>query len=150
MEKSFVTAGISNYFFGIELSFVREITRFIEITPVSLSPDFICGLMNLRGQIVTVIDPGVRLDLGNETENSKSRCVILKTNIANITTVDVTGMLVDSVGDIVTVEENLIESSPPNIGDVDGKYLNGVVKLDKKLLILLNMASILKPNYANN
>jgi purine-binding chemotaxis protein CheW len=143
MHKSFVTTEIGNYFFGIDLNLIREITRFIEITPVSLAPAFIRGLMNLRGQIVTVIDPGVHLNLVKKSSGSKSSCVILKSNINNFTSADVTGMLVDNVGDIISVDDNSIEPSPPNIGEVDGKYLNGVVKLNRKLLILLNMASIL-------
>lgn len=143
MQKSFVTTEIGNYFFGIDLDLIREITRFIEITPVSLAPDYICGLMNLRGQIVTVIDPGVHLNLGKRSSGSKSSCVILKSNIKNLTSSDVTGILVDNVGDIISVDDDSIEPSPPNIGEVDGKYLNGVVKLNNKLLILLNMISIL-------
>jgi purine-binding chemotaxis protein CheW len=70
MNKSFITVKIDNYLFGIDVALVREVNRYIDISPVSLSPDFISGLMNLRGQIITVIDPGVRLNLGKRQLDS--------------------------------------------------------------------------------
>ena len=155
MNKSFITLKIDQYLFGIDVVFVREVNRYIDISPVSLAPDFITGLMNLRGQIVTIIDPGVKLDLGKTEIKETSRCVVMKngseithskTGIALNETV---GILVDAVGDIIIVEEEAIEPLPPNLTEFDNDYISGVVKLDNELLLILKIDSLLKNDLKN-
>jgi purine-binding chemotaxis protein CheW len=150
MNKSFVTIRIDTYHFGIDVDLVREVNRNIDISKVSLAPDYITGLMNLRGQIITIIDPGVRLNLGVREITQKSRCVVFKTTSElnnksiNISLNETVGILVDSVGDIVSVDNETIEMLPPNLSDIDNKYIGGVIKLDNNLLLILKMETMLK------
>lgn len=150
MNKSFVTIKIENYLFGIDVNFVREVNRYVDISPVSLAPDFIIGLMNLRGQIITIIDPGVRLNLGKRELSGSSICVVIKTaselSNSSMTTFinDTVGILVNAVGDIILVDETTIENLPPNLSDIDNEYISGVVKLEDDLLLILNMDTLLR------
>ncbi len=150
MNKSFITVKIDNYLFGIDVALVREVNRYIDISPVSLSPDFISGLMNLRGQIITVIDPGVRLNLGKRQLDSTTRCVVLKSGaeLANSSLSsslnETVGILVNAVGDIISVDEDTIESLPPNLSDLDNEFISGVVKLENDLLVILKVDTIVR------
>jgi purine-binding chemotaxis protein CheW len=146
MNRSFITIRIGEYLFGIDLKHVREVNRFLDITPVALAPEFVSGLMNLRGQIVTVIDPGIKLQMEKRAVSHSSRCVILKTasEDESLALKDALGILVDSIGDIFTIENSEIESSPPNVGDIDVKLISGIVKLEQDLLIILQMDELLK------
>jgi purine-binding chemotaxis protein CheW len=146
MNKSFITIKIGEYLFGIDLIHVREVNRFIDITPVALAPEFVAGLMNLRGQIVTVIDPGIKLHMEKRKVSKTSRCVILKTNTedSTITLKDILGILVDSIGDIFTVNDSEIEPSPPNVGEIDEQLISGIAKLDNELLIILKLEALLQ------
>jgi purine-binding chemotaxis protein CheW len=150
MNKSFITIKIDQYLFGIDVGFVREVNRYIDISPVSLAPDFITGLMNLRGQIITIIDPAVRLELGRTEIKQSSRCVVMKSGAelsqttANISYNETVGILVDAVGDIVLVDEDAIEPLPPNLTEIDNEHISGVVKMDKDLLLILKIDILLK------
>jgi purine-binding chemotaxis protein CheW len=150
MNKSFITVKIDNYLFGIDVALVREVNRYIDFSPVSLSPDFISGLMNLRGQIITVIDPGVRLNLGKRQLDSTTRCVVIKSGaeLANSSLSsslnETVGILVNAVGDIISVDEDTIESLPPNLSDLDNEFISGVVKLENDLLVILKVDAIVK------
>ena len=127
----------------------------MDITKVDRSPDYVRGLMNLRGQIVTVLDLGVRLDIGARKIGRESSCIVLKTRTelerhndkaepdeGAIT--DLVGLLVDRIGDVVTVDSGDIDPPPAHAGGIKGKYLDGVVKLEERLLITLEASEILK------
>jgi len=152
MKKSFITVKLDNFNFGIDVAFVREVNRNVEISPVALAPDFTAGLMNLRGQIITIIDPGVKLSLSKRQFSKKSYCVILKTSseITNKKLLrsfnETIGLLIDTVGDIVIVDDSEIDPLPPNINQIDSEYINGVVRLENSLLIILAIDKILENN----
>jgi purine-binding chemotaxis protein CheW len=113
--------------------------------------------MNLRGQIVTVIDPSVRLGMGLRDITQDSRCVVLKTAaelqeressqaFAQETVADHVGFLVDAIGDMVTADEKEIEPPPANIGAMDGKFMKGVVKMEGKIMVILKNNELLSIN----
>jgi len=159
MEKQFASFYLGNSLFGIDVLLIREINRNLDITHVDPAPDFIVGLMNLRGQIVTVVDSGVRLNLGRREITQSSCCIVLKTNrelqryksegfeIEN-TSNDIVGLMVDKIGDMIHADKKDIEPPPANAYGVDGKYLDGVIKLEKELLITLKMEEILSHEMA--
>lgn len=156
MTKSFISLTIDDYLLGIEVSAVREINRHVEIASVPLAPDFIAGLLNLRGQIVTIIDTGVKLGLSKRHLDKKARCVILKSQSSGSSSYssrsmkDVTGLLIDNIGDIVTIDDSEIEPPPPNIQDINLKCVEGVVKLDNTLLLLISLNEILANSSREN
>lgn len=145
---------IDDTFFGIDVMLVREVNRNLEITPVDRAPRYIAGLQNLRGQIVTILDIGVRLGFDKRELKSGSYCIVLKTSdeLDSLTTAEVkrnetsaemTGFLVDRIGDMVSIDDEEIEPPPANIGDIDGKYITGIVKMENSLLLLLALSSLI-------
>lgn len=153
--KQFATFRVDDQLFGVNVLLVREINQQTDSTPVQHAPDHVRGLINLRGDIVTILDLGIRLGLGPREIGPDSHNIILKTNeeLARIhmdddvdvleTAVDTAGLLVDAVGDVVTVDEREIEPAPASIGEVGGRFLTGVVKLRRDLLVLLDVAATL-------
>jgi purine-binding chemotaxis protein CheW len=155
-QKQFASFCIGDNLFGVDIRLIREINRNVDITPVDSAPDFVRGLLNLRGQIVTVIDVGVRTGLRAEMQEvDGARCIVLKTSeeIAakrsedaglEDTSRDIVALYVDAIGDMVTLEEKDVERPPANMGEVEGKFISGVAKLDKELLIILKVEELLK------
>ncbi len=154
MERQFATFYVGNARFGIDILMVREINRHLEITPAERAPEFVRGLLNLRGQVVTVIDLGVRLGLGPRVITPESRCLVLKTSsdlavhqkaglLDDDTSNDVIGFLIDRVGDMVTIGDKDLEPAPANISGVDGQFLLAVAKLEDGLMVALKTREIL-------
>ena len=161
MERQFSTFYLDDLFFGIDILTVNEINRQLDVTPVCGGPSFVRGLLNLRGQIVTVIDLRARLGLSDGEANSKMRCVVLKPSSAlqshreagrldDDTCPDVVGLLVDRIGDMVTVDDDDIEPPPPNVGDIDCSYLSGVVQLPEGLMVTLRTSELLASRAAQH
>lgn len=139
--------------FGIDILLVGEVIRNPEITPVDLGPDYVAGLLNLRGQIVTIIDLRTRLGLPPLPPGSSPRCLILKTThglaaqrqrveIDDATCVDMVGLLVDDMRDVVTIADDELEPAP-NFGALDARFVAGVAKLDDRLLVTLATRTLL-------
>ena len=148
-ERQFVTFYLGSDLYGIDIILVREVYPNFDVTVVDDAPRCIRGLLNLRGQIVTVIDLGVRLDLGERKIFPTSSCIVLKTAseideaFASSTTTELVGLLVDKIGDVVSVDSKAIAPPPAHTAGVQGKFLEGVVKMDDRLLILLKSSEIL-------
>jgi len=151
----FTTFQLDEQLFGIDIRFIREINKQLELSPVPHAPDYVCGLINLRGQIVTVIDLKRRLGFEHTLITDETHNLILKTDqeiinsfglndVSESAIPDKVGLLVDRIGDIVSVETNTIALPPANAGKVDGQYLSGAVSLADGLLTILSMNPILK------
>lgn len=123
---------------GMDILKVQEINKLLEMTEVPLAPDYVRGILNLRGQIVTVIDLGSKLDLANTDTGSDTRNIIVNSNGEYI------GLLVDKIGDVERTEEEKIEPPPANIGGIQGRYFEGVFKKENSLIGILNVEEILK------
>ncbi len=154
MIRQYATFRLNEHLYGIDVLLVREINRHIDLTEVSPAPEFVRGLVNLRGQIVTIIDPGVRLGLGTRQMLDTSCSIVLKTRqetdrmvkeglLAEHTPKDTVGILVDSIDDMVLFDEQEIEAPPPNVNGVDGTYISGLIKLENQLLSLLRLDRLL-------
>ena len=125
-EKKFSSFYLGESLFGIDILLVREINRSVDITPVDLVSESILGLINLRGQLVTIFDLGTQLGLGKTDISKSSRCVVLKTTdeisgyqqsqqISDSTSEDMVGFMVDRIGDIITVDSQNIEPPPAQL-----------------------------------
>lgn len=148
-EKLFSSFRLGEALFGMDILLVREINRNLEITPVEQAADFVLGVINLRGQIVTILDLGVRLGLPRRDFTNHSRCIVMKTaselagieggkNYASFAPKDVVGVVVDQVGEVISIDASGIEKPPANINGVDSKFVQGMVKLDHDLMVVLN------------
>ena len=117
---------------GFDIQHVQEIKKHTEITSVPLSLNHIYGIMNLRGQIVTVIDLGVKLNLFAQDRQEK-QIVIVNWNKEYI------GLMVDEIFDVLTIEKEKILPAPANIQGTQGKYFQGIYHFEKDLIGIINM-----------
>ncbi len=134
--KQFVTFRINGDLLGMDVLRVREINRILDITPVPRAPVYVRGLVNLRGQTLTVFDLGIRLGLAPRAVTEESHNVVLKQQLV--------GLLVDSIGNIVQCDELDIERCPANACGIEAKFIDGVVKLEDELLIILRSEKLLE------
>ncbi len=136
----YATFRLGNEFFGIEVLRVQEILKHQEMTPVPLAPNYVSGLINLRGQIVTAIDLGIRLMEREESATDESMNLVVNSNDG------VVSLMVDEIGDVLDIKKNVMEPTPPTIKSIKGEYLNGVCKLDGQLLMILDVDTLLEIN----
>ncbi len=144
----FVTFYINGFLFGLDIFSVREIHKQLEFTKVPLASKEVLGLVNLRGQILTMIDTSLLLQLGASELTDDSRYIILKTNMKILgeevnTDNDIYGLLVDKIGDVIETDSSKIESVPSNLNaensGLNVDYVKKILKLDDKILMILNL-----------
>lgn len=155
--SQYSTFRLGDRLFGLDIVLIREINRNLDITPVPHATEHIRGLINLRGQIVTILDLGVRLGLAQREITDETHNIILKTNgeLASVrqsngdrflTSNDLVGFLVDAIGDVVEADESCIEPPSANVSEEEGRFLSGVIKTDAGLLVLLDLKEVLSAN----
>lgn len=123
--------------YGVSILQVQEIKRITDITRVPHTPDYIKGVINLRGSVLPVIDLKNRLNLSQQAITEDTRIIIVKVAELSI------GMVVDAVSEVMTISQENIDSPDVVAGSVSANYLSGVGKLDNRLLILLNLEEII-------
>jgi len=116
---------------------VREIMRMEEITRMPKSPSFVEGIINLRGQIIAVIDLAKRLNIQSGEQTGETRIIVVEAAEIKV------GMIVDSVSEVLRVSSEAIEGTPTLAAEVAVDYLQGVVKQDNRLIILLDLTKVL-------
>jgi purine-binding chemotaxis protein CheW len=133
---------LNNIYFGIEVEDVREIIRQQPLTRIPLAPPDICGLMNLRGQVLPVVDLPCRLGLQSISCNISEHVTY---NIIVDTDDDVVSFIVDDVGDVLHCASETFEPPPANLNSQIRFFLKGAYKLDQGFLLILNTTKILDP-----
>ncbi|MBN2406352.1 MAG: chemotaxis protein CheW [Elusimicrobia bacterium] len=136
--RQLVSFKIAEEEFGVQITSVREIIRMQEITKVPRMPDFVEGMINLRGNIIPIIDLRKKFNLKIKDKDKDTRIMVVK--VANKTA----GFIVDAVEEVIRLKEDSIEP-PPDIGDsVKTSYLSGIGKLSQgRMLMLVNLDNIL-------
>jgi purine-binding chemotaxis protein CheW len=124
--------------FGVPISLVHEIVRVPEITSVPDSPDFVQGVINLRGKIVSVVD--LRRRFGEKDIKSTKKNRILVTEVGG----KLVGLIVDSASEVLKIPEDDIELPPNVFEEGEHNYVNGVGKLHGRLIILVDLNKILQ------
>lgn len=137
-ERQLVTFFLGNDEFGVDIMHVREIIRLTAVTHIPQAPSYVEGVCNLRGNILPIIDGRARLGMPHRQSDGSTRVLVLDVSGT------VTGMLVDRVSEVLRVSSTAIEVPPAVIQDIDGDFLNGLVKLDdgKRIIMALNINSI--------
>jgi purine-binding chemotaxis protein CheW len=123
--------------YGLDVRVVQEIIRLAEITHVPRSPGFIKGVINLRGRIIPVVDLKRKLELGEVEPSRLSRIVVVKLRDRLI------GLLVDGASQVLKIPVSSIDAAPEEILDVNASFIRGVAKLQKRLIVLLDLNKIL-------
>lgn len=122
--------------FGIDILKVQEINRMVEITKVPQAPHYCEGVINLRGKVIPVINLRKKFDLEAQEWDKNTRILVCDVSGSVI------GMIVDSVDEVLKVPDSTIEPTPSVVGSVSSDYINGIAKLDERLLIFLDVSKI--------
>jgi len=132
-----VTFKLADETYGINVMHVQEVLRISEIAPVPGAPAYVLGIINLRGNVVTVIDTRSRFGLPSAETDDSSRIVIIESEEM------VVGILVDSVAEVVELNQSEIDSAP-NVGnDESSRYIQGVANRESDLLIVVDLNKLL-------
>ncbi|MFP5506937.1 MAG: chemotaxis protein CheW [Gammaproteobacteria bacterium] len=132
-----VTFRLQDEIYGINVMQVQEVLRVTEIAPVPGAPHYVLGIINLRGNVVTVIDTRERLGLDAKEVDESTRIVIIEAEKM------VVGILVDAVAEVVDLRMSEVESAPSVGNDESSKYIQGVASRDGELLILVDLNKLL-------
>jgi purine-binding chemotaxis protein CheW len=135
-ELLVTTFRLGDWLLGIEISAIREINRVGEMTPVPDAPAAVRGVINLRGDVVTVLDLRTILECDPAVIAPESRLIIVEADDEHI------GLLVDRVEDVMTVTTSEEESLPPTSSEMEQRYFRSVYKLEPDLLVLLDVSAI--------
>ena len=132
-----VTYQLEEETYGINVMQVQEVLRITEIAPVPGAPDYVLGIINLRGNVVTVIDTRKRFGLDGHVSDDNSRIIIVEVNG------NVIGMLVDSVAEVVYLHQSEIDTAPNVNNDESSRFIQGVCSREEQLLILVDVDKFL-------
>ena len=132
-----VTFSIGEEEFGVDILSVQEIIRMMDITKVPRAPDFVEGVINLRGKVIPIIDLRRRFGLATRDHDKHTRIIVIEIN--NM----IVGFVVDSVSEVLRIPASTVEPPPPVVAGLESEYISGVGKLHDRLLILLDLDKLL-------
>mgnify|MGYP001035256636 FL=1 len=133
-----VTFFLENEKYGIQVMQVQEVLRLTDIAPVPGASEYVMGIINLRGNVVTVIDSRKRFKLPEKESDDSTRIVIIETENEQVV-----GILVDSVAEVAELRTSEIESAPNLGNDESSRFIQGVCNKDEELLILVDVEKLL-------
>lgn len=136
-QVQFSTFYVGGLLLGVDIRLVQEINRQLEMTPVPNAPKHVRGVINLRGEVATVIDLRTVLGLPPAEQTRDTRNLIVHSQGEAI------GLLVDRISDILTIRPDQISDSPSNVDGVDGKFFLGVHTLENDICVLLDVEQVL-------
>lgn len=137
---SFVLGGEE---YGVDILRVQEIKDWEKTTSIPNSPDYVMGVINLRGAVVPVIDLRVRFGLPKVTYDDSTVVIILRSNDENTGTQKIIGIVVDGVSDVHTLDNNMIQSAPDINGSIHSDYVKGLATVAEKMVIVLNVDQLI-------
>ena len=143
-EEKVIVFDLNNEEYCVPVKFVKSIEKIQYITRVPKVEPFVKGVINLRGVVTPIIDLRLRFDFPELPFNELTRIIIVSTNDKDV------GFVVDSANDVLDIQQSQIESAPEVVGEIERDYIKGVAKLDKRLLILLDLENILEPSNETN
>jgi purine-binding chemotaxis protein CheW len=132
-----VSFTIGNEEFGLDIQSIQEINRVAEITRVPNSPDFVSGVINLRGKVIPIIDLRKRFGFPKKENDKNTRIIVVE--LADM----IVGFVVDSVREVIRIPKNITEPPPAIVAGIGSEYITAVAKLEDRLLILLDLENIL-------
>ncbi len=136
-QKQYLTFKLSEEMFALDVSQVREILDFTQITRVPLAPGFMRGVINVRGSVVPVVDLGVKFGLPESERTEDTRIVVMEINLAGEACV--IGALADAVHNVMDIEADQIEATPKIGTKWDTDFIKGIGKHNAQFIILLDV-----------
>ena len=132
-----VSFALGNEEYGVDIAQVQEINRMVAITHVPRAPKFMEGVINLRGQLIPIIDLRTRFGMPRAEHTKHTRIVVTDIGAKRV------GMVVDSVSEVLRIPVEQVEDAPEMIAQVETEYIRGVGKLGDRLIILLDLQKII-------
>lgn len=136
-ECQYATFFVGELLLGVDIRQVQEINRQVDVTTVPNSPPHVRGVINLRGEVATVIDLRTVLGMPSAEATRDTRNLIVHSQGEAI------GLWVDRISDILTVRPDEVTPTPANVDGVDGRFFRGVYTQDSNLIVLLNIEQVL-------
>lgn len=140
-EGKYLTFTLAEEEFGIRIIKVREIIGMMQCTPIPRVPDFIKGVINLRGKVIPVLDLRLKFNMEAITYDQRTCIVVVEVQVPN--RVIPMGVVVDAVNEVVNIKEEDVEDSPDFGTSVDTDYIMGMAKTEDDVKILLDIDRVL-------
>ncbi|AYA65996.1 MULTISPECIES: chemotaxis protein CheW [unclassified Alteromonas] len=139
-DREFLSFVLGEEHYALDITTVKEIRGYEQVTKIANAPDFIKGVMNLRGDIVPVVDLRIKFNVGEATYNEFTIVIMLNVDER------IVGIVVDGVSDVIRLtEEEMLP--PPEFGVAfDSRYLHGLADVDETMVILVNIESLINSN----
>jgi purine-binding chemotaxis protein CheW len=135
-----VTFALGSEEYGVDIAQVQEINRMVTITHVPRAPQFMEGVINLRGQLIPIIDLRTRFGMDRSERTKNTRIVVTEIGSKRI------GMVVDSVSEVLRIPVEQIEDAPDLVAGADTEYIRGVGKMGDRLIIMLDLGRVISGN----
>ena len=123
--------------FGINILSVREINKLVPITKVPNAPDFVEGVINLRGKVIPIVNLRKRFGFPEQELGKSARIIVVELDD------QVIGFIVDGVTEVLRISSDMIEPPPDMVAGIDSEYITGIAKLEDRLLILIDLSKVL-------
>ena len=141
MAGKYLTFDLASEEYGLEILRVREIIGMMQITPVPKTPDFVLGVINLRGKVIPVVD--LRLKFGLPYKEPDDRTCVIVVEVASAENQVQMGIVVDRVNEVADVKDDDVEPTPSFGIALDTAFINGMAKVGDKVKILLDIDKVL-------
>jgi purine-binding chemotaxis protein CheW len=136
-SQEYLTFVLADESYGIDILKVQEIRGYDAVTKIANTPDFIKGVVNLRGLIVPIVDLRIKFGLGNVVYDSFTVVIILNLNGR------VVGIVVDGVSDVMNLNGNQVRDVPDIVSSIDTKYITGLATVEEKMFILVDIEQLM-------
>ena len=135
-EVQLVIFSLGNEDYGVNIMQVKEIVTYREPVKVPNTPHFIEGVINLRGEIIPIINLKKRFNIAGDFIKDQTRVIVMNIEGKQI------GFIVDEASEVITINEENIEQAPEIVAGIDRKYISGIGKVEERILIVLDMAKL--------
>ena len=125
--------------YAISVDIVQGIEKMLSITRVPKTPSYVNGVLNLRGAVTPIVDLRARFGLEVKETDESTRIIIVTLEDYDV------GLIVDAANDVLDIPVESIEPQPEVVGSVEVDFISGVAKVDKRLLVMLNLEKVLEP-----
>jgi purine-binding chemotaxis protein CheW len=139
--RQYLTFHLGSELFALPIEHIREIIEYCNITSIPLMPDFLRGVMNLRGSVVPVIDLSSRFGRDLTTVGRRTCVIILEVNNPDID-LQLLGVLVDSVSEVMSIDMDQVEARPSFGANLRTDFIEGILKVDDRMVIILDVRQV--------
>ena len=129
--------------FGVDILKVQEIIKIIDVTRMPNAPEFVEGVINLRGKVIPVIDLRIRMHFQKKEHDKNTRIIVVEIGGRTV------GFIVDSVSEVLRISKDIFESPPEIVAGMNSEYITAIGKLEDRILILLDLEKVLSTNEKN-